>query len=290
MHAFSTPRLTRAAVLAAVVTGVGVLVPATAAVAANGPGTGTSSLGLTGGSLSIGVPNDHTITAAVGGYGVGILPDASWSDATGSGSGWKGSVAVSDLTYTGSWVNQGSAPALIAATSAGAFSDTQEGVQYTVTTATISAGAGTFTYTSNDTADGSGSGSAVASTSANVGTKGVTINFGTQAITSGSVYVIRVGTQSTTAFSLESTASSAGIAPAVGTTSPNPTLDLATTTVTGGGVGATAYGTAIPFVSAALNQGMGSYTVTPGARVQSDSNSWAATYTAGVLYTILTGP
>lgn len=249
----------------------------------------TSTTSLTGGSLSIGTVTNETISVPVAGTGTGILPSASWSDSTGTGAGWNGTVALSDLVYTGSWLAKGSTALLL--TTSGAFTDTQDGVEYTVTTGTITAGAGNYTWTSTDTTDSAGgSGTAVASIASAIGSKGITINFGTQSLSAGSVYEIQADTQSASAYSLDTVASGAGITAAVGTTSANPALVGTGTTVSGGGVAPTAYGTAIKFVSAALNTGMGSYTVNPGAQVVADASSWAATYTAGVQYSIVTGP
>ena len=284
-------RFTRNALVAAAIGLVGVLGPAGAVAAATSTGTGTASATTTSGSLSIGTTTNETISVPVAGTGNGILPSAVWSDSTGTGDGWNGTVAVSDLSYTGSWAAQGSATALTTATS-GAFTGTQDGVEYSVTTGTITSGAGSYTWTSTDTTTGNptGSGTAVASTANAVGTQGVTIDFGAQSLTSGFVYVIKVGTQSASAFSLDTTATGAGVTPVSGTTSTAPTLVGNSTTVSGGGVASTAYGTAVKFVSAALNTGMGSYTVDPGAQVNADASSWAATYTAGVQYSIITGP
>ena len=271
----------------AVVAVVGVLAPAGAAFAA----TGTSSATTTSGSLSIGTTTPETISVPVAGAGSGILPSAVWADSTGTGDGWNGTVAVSDLSYTGAWVPQSPATALTTATS-GAYTGTQDGVEYTVTTGTITAGAGSYAWTSTDTTTGNptGSGTAVASTANAVGTLGVTINFGTQSLTSGYVYVIKAGTQSASAFTLDTSATGASIAPVSGTTSANPAFVGNSTTVSGGGVASSSYGTAVKFVSAALNSGMGSYTVDPGAQVNADASSWASTYTAGVQYSIVTGP
>ncbi len=251
----------------------------------------TSTLTTTSGALSIGATTPETISVPVAGTGNGILPSAAWSDTTGTGNGWNGTVAISDFTYTGSWVAQGSATALTTATS-GAFTDTQDGVEYTVTTGTITSGAGSYTWTSTDTTTGNptGSGTAVASTANLVGNVGITINFGTQSLTSGYVYVIKAGTQNAAALTLDTSATGASITAASGTTSANPAFVGNTTAVTGGGVASTAYGTAVKFVSAALNTGMGTYTVDPGASITSDKSSWATSYTAGVQYSIVTGP
>ncbi len=252
--------------------------------------SGTSSATMSSGSLSIGTLTPETISVTIGSTGNGIMPSALWSDTTGTGNGWNGTIAVSDLSYTGSWVAQGSATALTTATS-NSYADTQNGVYYTVTTGAISSGAGSYTWTSTDTTDHlGGSGTAVANTANAVGTKGITINFGTQTLASGSVYIIKAGTQSSSAMSLDTSATGASITASGSTMSANPTWVNNSTVVSGGGVASTAYGPAVKFISAAQMTGMGSYTVNPGMMITSDASSWAATYTASVQYSIVTGP
>jgi len=107
---------------------------------------------------------------------------------------------------------------------------------------------------------------------------------------SGTAYEIKAGTQAASALSLDTSASGASITASSTTTSADPTFAGNGTTVTGGGVGSTTYGSAVKFVSAALNTGMGTYTVDPGASVTADTSSWTATYTAGVQLSIVTGP
>lgn len=262
-----------------------VALPMTSALAATS-GTGTTSTSLTSGSLSVGsVGSATTLTGTVAGAAAGTLPSVSMTDSTGTGDGWNGTLGVSDLTYTGLWAPVGGATALTTTTS-GAFTGTVDGVEYVVTANTILSGAGGYSWTSTDSADPSGSGTAVAATANPVGL-GITINFGTQSPAAASEYVIKVGTQSATALSLDSAAGS------VTTTSGNtpPVLVNTGAVVTGGGVGATAYSsTAIKWVSAALATGMGTYSLVPGVSVASDVTSWAATYTAGLQYSIVTGP
>jgi hypothetical protein len=218
----------------------------------------------------------------------GDLPAVTLQDTTGSGAGWNTTAAVSDLTYTGTWAAVGSATALTTATS-NAFTDTADGVTYTVTTGTITAGIGNFTYTSTDAADPSGSSSlTVANTNNAVGTKGLTINFGTQNIASGSQYRIHAGTQSANAMALDTSASGAGVTTTAGNTAP--TLTGNGNPLSGGGVSQTSYGNATKFVTATVGTGMGTYVATPGVSVSTDATSWAATYTAGVQYSIVTGP
>lgn len=273
-----------------VAAGAGLLVLAAPLTAFAGS-TGTVSTSLNGGSLSVvSVTNQSSpITATVAGSGNGLLPEVQLADTTGTGNGWNASIAVSDLTYTGSWVAQGSATALSTTTS-GAFTDTVDGVTYTVTTGAIASGVGSFTYTSTDAADSSGSGTAVASTANAVGTKGLTINFGTQTLASGSKYVLHAGTQNASALVVDTGATGAGVT-AVGTSSTLlPTLVSNGTTLTGGGVASSAYGSAVKVVDAALGYGMGTYNANPGATFTSDVTSFAGTYSAGVQYTIASGP
>lgn len=278
-------RFGKKAVAITITTLFGALAPAGVAFAA------TSSATTTSGSLSIGSTTPETISVPVGGTGSGILPSAAWSDTTGTGNGWNGTVAVSDFTYTGAW-HQTSGTTTGLSTSTSAYTGTTDGVEYTVTVGSNTSSTSTpYTWTSTNPTDSSGgSGTATNGTAQEVGTTGLYINFASSTNYSSVTYKIKAGTQSASALSLGGSSSSAGITPSSTTTSPNPTFVGSGTTVSGGGIGPTTYGSAIKFVSAALNTGMGTYTVNPGAQFTSDVSSWAATYTAGVQYSIITGP
>jgi hypothetical protein len=268
------------------------LLASTGVAAASGTSTGTSSTSLTAGSLSIGATTNKTISVPVAGTGSGILPAAAWTDSTGSGAGWNGTAAVSDFTYTGSWVQMsGTTTALASASSV--FTGTGDGVEYTVTVGSGGSGTSTpYAWTSTDATDNAGgSGTATNGTAVEIGTKGIFINFASSTTyPSGAEYQIDAGTQSTSALSLDTSATGAGITAASGTTSADPAFVNGGTTVTGGGVGSTSYGTAVKVTASVVNTGMGTYTVDPGAQVNADASSWAATYTAGVQYSIVTGP
>lgn len=295
--ASSRQRRTRKRVLGvgAAAVAAGVLGVQTAACAATAPtpADGTANVSATGGSLSVGSFSGGTVTVPIGGVADGVLASAKWTDKTGTGAGWSGSVAVSDLTYTGQWAQTAGTATALGTTTAWAYTGTADGVEYTVTV--TSGGSGTttpFTWTSTDPIDKAG-GSATATNGAPaaVGTQGVKIDFvsGTT-YPVGAVYRIDAGTQSPTAITLDASAPGTGITPAAGTTSPDPTFVGSATTVVGGGVGDTHYGTAVKFVHAASGDGMGTYTVSPGVQVSTDIGTWAATYVAGVQYTISTGP
>lgn len=249
--------------------------------------TGNENLVLNSGALSIGSVTNGTISGTVAGTSSGDLPSALWSDTTGSGSGWNGTLALSSFIYTGAWQPQGTAPALSSNT-AGAYTGASDGLLITVTVAS----GGTTSSTPYSYTDNGGTTVAVLGTATN-GTPvtieaGVTIDFAAgTAYPAGAQYLIQVGAQSTSALELDTAASGAGVTASSGVSSPAPTLRNNAVAVTGGGTG---LGTAVVAVAANTNQGMGSYTVVPGASVIIDSNSWAATYTAQAQYTITTGP
>lgn len=250
--------------------------------------TSTENLTVTAGSLSVSNTAPATITAVVDATGTGALPSAVWADTTGSGDGWSGSIAATDLVYTGTWAGSSS----LTVNTSTPFTDSVDGVSYTVNvTAVPGSNPGTFSYTSTDPNDPSGTGTYTNGTSATVGTEGLSITLDSSAVV-GSTYTIHAGTQSSSAVVLDSSASAASISPVSGTTSPNPVFVGSGSTVTGGGTAPTAFvaADAVKFVHALVNTGMGQYNVTPGATVTADLNSWAATYTAGIQYTIVTGP
>jgi len=244
---------------------------------------GTQNLQLAAGQLSVGPLTPGTLQGVVGGIASGQLPSASFSDTTGSGNGWQGAIAVSDFIYTGAWAGSSGAPAL-AGSSAGAWTGTADGISITVTVG--SGGSGTSTpFSWSDSAGHSGSGTATNGTPALV-EDGVTIDFAAGTVyASGDQYSVRVGAQAAHALSLDAALGS--ITPAAGVQSPPPGFVNSGAVVVGGG---TTYGTAVPMVSAAVNEGMGTYAVAPGAQVATDASSWAATYVAQVQYTIATGP
>jgi YVTN family beta-propeller protein len=250
--------------------------------------TSTSSqqtLAVQAGTLSVSNTTPANITAQVDGTGSGALPSAEWGDLTGSGDGWQGSIAASNFIYTGNWSPVGSAPALSSDTSAG-YTGTADGDTYTVTITSVSGSTIDFSYSSTNGA--SGTGTATAGTAADVGTNGLTITFSTSATyATGDAYQIEVGSQNPSAMTLNDSSSSATITPYDGATSTPPAYVNAAATVKGGG---STYGTAVPFLSAAQDTGMGEYTISPQAKVTTDLNSWAANYTSNVQYTISSGP
>jgi len=285
---------------------LGVLAPAGTAFAST---TSTSTATLTAGSLSVVALSSEAISIPVGGVTTGVLPMAQWTDSTGSGDGWNGTVAMSDFTYTGSWKQTaGTATALVeppapgpdpapgtrsttTAPNGGTYTGTADGVEYTVKVGADATSTSTpFTWTSDDPTDkAGGSGTATNGVPADVGSEGITIDFvrGTT-YPDGATYQVDAGTLSPDAVTLSPSYGS--VTAGTNTTSADPTLVGLTDTVAGGGTSLTDYGTAVKFVSAAANTGMGNYVIEPGVQVVADPSSWAATYTAGVQYSIVSGP
>ena len=247
-------------------------------------GSDSGPVASTTGSLSVSNVSPSDISVPVDSTGYGSLPSASWSDTTGSGNGWQGSVAASDFSYTGAWTPNGPSPAL-ASSSAGSYIGTNDGDTYTLDVTGVSGSTITYSYTS--TAGATGTGTATTGTASNVGTNGISIIFSsTQTYATGNSYQVNVGTQNSSALTLEDQFSSASITAGTGSnTDPVFINQTASLTGTPGG-----YGTAVPFLSAAIDTGMGQYTVVPRVGMSTDNSSWSATYTANIEYTISSGP
>ena len=241
------------------------------------------TLSVQTGSLFVSNTSPSNISATVNGSGSGSLPSALWGDTTGTGDGWQGSVAASNFVYTGSWTPVAGAPALSVSTSGG-YTGTADGDTYTLKVTSASGSTIGFSYTSANGATGTGT--ATTGTAATVGSNGLTITFSTSSTYStGDEYQIRVGAQNADALVLDNSLGT--VTPATGNTSPSPAYLNTQATVAGAGA---QYGSAVTFLSAALGDGMGSYTVTPSAVVNTDVNSWQAVYVANIEYSIATGP
>lgn len=250
-------------------------------------GTGTTTLTVSAGGLSVSSVGSSTVTSPIGVAGTGTLGSGDWADATGTGAGWNGTVAVSPLTYTGAWSTVSGTDAL-GSTASGAYTGTADGIWFKVSVTSASSTSVSFSYTSNYTGDTSGNGSASTVSGSDlvgpVGTEGVTISFTAAGpYSSADSYEIQVGRQNNLmAFS------DTGGAPitSTGTTSPAPVYNLATDTQN-------ITSTGLKFLEAAPLTGMsgtGYYTAAPGVTFTPDSNSWAASYTGTVTYSIISGP
>jgi hypothetical protein len=236
------------------------------------------------GVLSLLGSKPANISVPVDSTGTGFLPSAVWSDATGSGNGWEGYVAASDFSYTGVWTPNNTSPAL-ASSSAGSYIGTHDGDTYTLDVTGVSGS--TISYSYSSTAGATGTGTATAGTTSGVGSNGVTITFSSsQTYAVGDSYQVQVGTQNSAAITLEDQSNQASIAAHVGSNAP-PLFVNQTASVTGA---PGTYGGAVPFLSSSAGTGMGQYSVVPFVGITTDINSWAATYTSNIEYTIASGP
>jgi hypothetical protein len=274
--------------------GVAILLAPVAAQAAPSV-PGTSSATIVAASLSVGSIGAMTpLTPSAGGSASGALPSAQWADATGSGTGWNGTVAVSPLSYTGSWVAAAGATALTS-TAAGTFTGTDNGKHYTITiTGSPAANSIPFTWASDVDGDTAGGSGLATTATVAIGSKGVAVTFDTATIYAlGKTYTVLVGSQSSSALQLNS--ASAPDVVASGTTSASPTYTGdASTLAAGAVVGTVNSGGAVKFLTAAAGTGAtgatGHYTAAPGVQIAADSTSWAKTYGGSLTYTIITGP
>lgn len=255
----------------------------------------TNTLTISAGTLSILTMNNATLgpVALSAGTVSGGLNAGQWSDLTGSGAGWHGSIAVSSFQNQGAWTPVGAAPALTLTTS-GNYNPAAN-VADALITVTVSAG-GTATNTPfawTDREGGTTTNGTVATCtngSACAVSNGVTITFNAATTYSnGTQYTARVGLLPTSALS---THQANGSISASGTTQGGSNLpaflaDAAVASATGAGN----FGSAVNFVSAAANTGEGLFNVTPGGTVTWDPNlTWSGSWVATAQYTITSGP
>jgi hypothetical protein len=247
--------------------------------------TSTDTLTLTAGSLSVTATSAGSATAALTGSSPAAanLAVADWSDTTGSGAGWNGTMAVSLFNDTGTWATTGGGHSL-ASTASGVYTGSATQGYYVVTVTSDSGSSVNANVTGSESASitGGAHGSPLA-----VGSHGVTITFaGGTTYSSGDQYTIHVGNLPASALVLGAGSS---ITANGSTSAAAPAFANNGATVTGGT--ATSVGSGVKFVSAALNTGMGSFHVSPNGTIAFDPNlDWAGSYVAQASYSIVTGP
>jgi hypothetical protein len=269
------------------------LAPMAAYAGSSAPGIDSAT--ITAASLAVSSVGSMTaLTPVAGATATGALPTAQWVDATGSGAGWNGTVAVSPLSYTGAWVKSAGATSLTS-TAAGTFSGNDNGKHYTVTvTGTPAANSTPFSWTSDVAGDSAGGTGLATTATVAVGTKGVTVTFDTAVVYAlGGSYTVLVGTQSASALQLNT--ATAPAVTATGTTSASPTYAGNSSTLAGGTtVGSVNSAGAVKFLTASAGTGAtgtsGYYTAGPGIEITADGTSWAQTYSGSLTYSIITGP
>jgi hypothetical protein len=259
--------------------------------------TATNTLPLLPGSLSIGALTNTTLTSTsvTTGSLVGAAIDSgTWSDNTGSGAGWHGTISTSTFQYEGTWSQTAGTATALGGSPVG-FSGSYTGaVADALLTVTVSAG-GTvlntpFTWTDREGASTpSGTQATCTNNTACAVSNGVTITFAAAtSYPANAVYAVKVGTFPTTALTLAAGGTSTNNA---GTSAGAniPVFENNASTVTAGGVGT--QGSAVAFLTAPVNDGVGSFTIAPGVTITWDgTNTWAASFVATAQYTIVSGP
>jgi hypothetical protein len=246
-------RIGQLATVVGIATAIGVLAPMGAAFGDPITNTGTGQATIASGAYAIGTATTNNIPVSMANFtGTGLLPTAVWSDATGTGAGWKGQVAVSDFTYTGAWTTT-TGTALVDSSSS-AYSGTQDGVVFTV----VGNGDGTFSWSSTALSPATNSGTDnVALTGFTTVKQGVSIDFGTSRPTG--TYELQAGTQGSRALSLLSTAvGTTGFGTWTTSVPANDLVDPSSGAYTG-----TEDGVAFTVVATAgISDGVGAYTWT----------------------------
>ena len=263
---------------------------------ASSTSTSTDSLVLSSGALSISSMTAFSTTSTVltAGTLATALNAAAWADTTGTGNGWNGTLALEQFIDQGVWAQTSGTATSLASTASGAYTGsagagsivvtvTQSGDTTTATSLSISYKDIENGVTTTNTASAT-KGSALALMN------GITITFASgTAYPQNATYQSHFGILPTTALALNTTDAAVT---ATGTTqggSNLPTFVNNSGTVTAGGPAT--YGTALQFVSAAVNTGLGTFSLNGGGTITWDPNNvWQATYTANAEYNIVTGP
>lgn len=260
----------------------------------------TDALNLTPGTLSIGTLASTTFgaTSLNSGIASGAANSGNWSDLTGAGAGWHGSVAMSTFLLQGPWTTVGTA---VSNNASGSYTGTAGAALMTVTVTgvptTLSTPVNWTAVEGSTTTTNGGTPTACVNGSACTITHGVTITFNAATLyTAGAVYTTHVGVFNTSNTSVTFTTTGASIATVGTTTGGNnlPTFENNGSALPQGGVGVE--GTAVNFITAAIGAGAGTFAVTPALTIDFDPNNvWTsatagANYTATAQYTIAATP
>ncbi len=276
---------TRLSVIGATVTLAALTAFPNSALAANS-GFGPDTFTVTGGSLGLASVGTAGFAVTLGSGTVTTaatnLNGGNYSDTTGSGAGWNGTIAGQQFVNTQAWVVTGTA---LQTTASAVYTSTAQLATYTVA---VTADGGT-TVTVSWTGSESGSGTATKGSAFAIGTRGLTITFAaaTTYLTSDR-YNIKADVMLTSAMVM----AAGGSCTATGTTATGtniPSMTNTSATVTGGTYNT--FGAAVKVITAPVSQGLGTFTCTPKATLSIDSNnSWPGSYIATAQFTIATGP
>ena len=260
--------------------------------------TSTVTLALgSGGGLSVSGVGAYTTATTSSALGALATPlnSATWSDQTGLGTGWNGTIALTQFIDQGAFTQTAGTATALSTTSSGAYTGTAGAGYITVTVTQVgdTTGATTLAISYADVENGSTTNGTATATkgSATALVHGLTITFATStAYPQNAVYESKFGILPTTALALNTAQGS--VAPQGSTLGlvNDPLLINNASTVTAGGP-STYSASPVKFLDALILTGVGSFTVSGGATITWDPNNiWQANYVAGVQYTIASGP
>lgn len=282
---FSRGRFGAAAVLAAVGAAT---VPALASASTSG----TASLPLTGGTLSINsLAASATLPATNVSAGTvsGALNSGTWADTTGSGNGWNGTIQLAaPFLYQGTWTQTSGAATALSSSASGTYTGQVANALITVTVTASTVAATTVSWTDREATTSNGTNTVCNAVTTCAIASGITISFAAAVYPTGATYQVEAGTLPTTSMTL-STPSATGPT-ATGTTLGGANLPVFENT----GTTVPAGGSAVSFVHATTQTGMGSFSLAPGVTITWDpNNTWGGsgvTYSTTAQYAIVAGP
>jgi hypothetical protein len=256
--------------------------------------TSSITVPFTSGSPSISTLANTTLPSSNVSAGTvsGAINPGTWTDTTGTASGWHGTLQTAALVDQGPFVQTAGTTAALAGTGSGAYSGTTASAMISVTVKGTYAGLETgFAWTDRErdkTTSGTVPAHACRNGTACAISHGVTITFAAgTSYPIGAAYRAQVGALPANSMTI-ATASASAITPQGGTPGGSnlPSYQSNGSVVIGGG--------AVPFVAAGKNQGMGTFSLAVGVTVSWDpKDSWNGgrpEYVGTAQYAISTGP
>lgn len=225
------------------------------------------------GLLTIANTGDQTLTAATVSINsqntTGSLGTITVDDARGTGVGWAATATSTHFIKYNSPVTTSGSNSTLTVDSTSTYNSATQGT-YTITIATGgSAGVATFNVTGLETASGVTTGTGVSA-----GTRGLKLNFAAATYVTGDQWTIRVDVIPVTGFQV--------------TPGSLTTISGVSTNVTAGSVHTfSSTSDAMALITASTGYGLGSYSVTPSLQLTVPANSYANSYIATVVETVL---
>lgn len=253
---------------------------------------GTNTVPLTAGSLSIGTLANTTLPSTIVSAGTvsGAINSGNWTDGTGTGAGWHGTLQTAALVDQGAFSQTAGTTTALGSTASGAYTGTVGNAVVIVTVTGVPTAAATpVTWSDRETATATTGSATCTNGTACAIASGVTITFAAATTYPvGAAYTAKVGALPASGMTIATASATAILAQGTTLGGANlPTYQSNASVVTAGGA-------AVPFVTAAVNAGMGTFSVAPGVTITWDpNNTWggaSVSYVGVAQYAIVTGP